>query len=370
MVHKVIYYGGTISRLRGAFTAGSFLLLYLGAELALVAPRTHLRVTAPAEHRSSFALDCYPTNPRGYFDVDLRDALTRKRYEELGVPGITDLASQAPYCVELRYNAEGFRDRPPPPRRANIRRVIVVGDSLTEGQGVRASDLYARVLEEELNAAGREEWEVLNLGRRGENFPALADSLERAMGLDPDLVVYGMTLNDCELSPSFRARHPLLSDRLRGHARADAPASRRPFGLRTVSFLPRQWEMFRVNWGMASWYRGLYGAPNDDGWSTKAHLQDIDRRLRNQGARLLIAVWPVLVSLGGGYPLGQVHETIRAFCGGADIPCLDLLPALQGRSSVTLWVHPVDTHPNERAHRLVTDQLAPVVRHLIADGPR
>jgi lysophospholipase L1-like esterase len=357
--------------LRGAYITGSLLLLYLGAELALVTPRTHLRAVAPGEHRSSVALDCYPTNPRGYFDLDLREPLTRKRYEQLGVPGLNDLAAQAPFCVELRYNSEGFRDRIPAPRRTSIRRVVVVGDSFTEGQGVRGSDVYPRVLEAQLNATGKDGWEVLNFGRRGADFPGLAGMFEQALGLEPDVVVYGMALNDCELSPSFRARQPLLSERLRGHARPDAPASRRPFGLRSIAFLPRQWEMFRVNWGMAEWYRHLYGQQNRDGWRrTQAILQETDLRLRSRGAHFLISVWPVLVSLGGGYPLEQVHEAIEAFCRGAGIACLDLLPALQGRSSVSLWVHPVDTHPNELAHRLAAADLARAVRHLIEEGHR
>jgi hypothetical protein len=249
--------------------------------------------------------------------------------------------------------------------------VVVVGDSLTEGQGVRGSDVYPRVLEAQLNAPGKDGWEVLNFGRRGADFPGLAGIFEQALGLDPDVVVYGMTLNDCELSPSFRARHPLLAERLRGHARADAPASRRPFGLRSITFLPRQWETFRVRWGMTEWYRDLYGQANRDGWQrTQASLQEMYHRSRSRGTHFLIAVWPVLVSLGGGYPLEHVHEAITAFCHGAGIACLDLLPALEGRSSVSLWVHPVDTYPNELAHRLAAANLAPAVRHLIEDGHR
>ena len=357
--------------MRGAYISGSLLSLFLVAELGPFAPWTHLRALGSHAHGSAVGLDCYPTNPRGYFDLDLREPLRRKRYEELGVPGLDDLASQAPFCVELRYNSAGLRDRIPAPRRTNVRRVIVVGDSFTEGQGVRESDVYSRLLEAQLNGGGKDSWEVLNFGRRGADIPGLAGIFEQALGLDPDVVVYGMVLNDCEQSPNFRAQHPLLSQRLRGHARADAPPSRRPFGLRSISFVTRQWEMFRVNWGMAEWYRDLYGQPNREGWRrTQAILQEMDLRLQRGGAHFLIAVWPVLVSLGGGYPLEQVHEAITAFCRSAGIACVDLLPALKGRSSASLWVHPVDTHPNELAHRLATANLAPAVRHLIEVGHR
>jgi hypothetical protein len=179
-----------------------------------------------------------------------------------------------------------------------------------------------------------------------------------------------MMLNDCELSASFRARHPLLSERLRGVGRADAPASLRPFGLRTVSFVPRQWEMFRVNWGLATWYRESYGEPNLEGWRrTQARIQGMQSRLRATGGQFLVALWPVLNNLGGGYPLRRVHETVGDFCHEAGIAWLDLLPVLEGHSSVALWVHPVDTHPNQHAHRLVANELALAVRRLIKDGP-
>lgn len=215
---------------------------------------------------SAAGLDCYPSNPRGYFDLDLRDPAVRQRFAALGASRINGLASHAPYCVELRYNSQGLRDRALAARRPNVRRVIVVGDSFTEGQGVKEPDVYPRVLEAELNAGVAERWEVLNFGRHGADLPASYEDFVELLAYDPDVVVYGMTLNDCELSPTFRAQHPLMSDRLRGRGRTDAPASLRPFGLRTIFFVPQQWEMFRVNWEMTTWYRGLYGGPNHEGW--------------------------------------------------------------------------------------------------------
>jgi lysophospholipase L1-like esterase len=348
----------------------SLVLTYLTAELMLgVVPWSHFRVRTP-DGPPSVGLDCYPTNPRNYFDLDLRDLVVRKRFEALGLPGVDALVSQAPHCVELRYNSLGLRDRTPAPRRPNVRRVIVVGDPFAEGQGVKEEDVYPRLLEEELNARGAERWEVLNFGRSGADFPELEDSFEQLLSFDPDVVVYGMMLNDCELSASFRAQHPLLSERLRGVGRADAPASLQPFGLRTVSFVPQQWEMFRVNWGTAPWYRELYGEPNLEGWRrTQAQIQRMQRRLLERGGRFLVALWPVLNSLAGGYPLRRVHETVGEFCQQAGIAWLDLLPVLEGHSSVALWVHPVDTHPNERAHRLVADELALAVQRLVKDGP-
>ena len=59
------------------------------------------------------------------------------------------------------------------------------------------------------------------------------------------------------------------------------------------------------------------------------------------------------------------HRTIERFCLEAGIPVFDLRAVLGSRPTESLWVHPVDRHPNDVAHRLVGESLAPVVRDLL-----
>ena len=59
------------------------------------------------------------------------------------------------------------------------------------------------------------------------------------------------------------------------------------------------------------------------------------------------------------------HETIARFCLKEGIAHHDLLPVFRGQPSASFWVHPVDRHPNEKAHRLAAEALAPVVRDLL-----
>src|SRR6185503_9778756 len=80
-------------------------------------------------------LDCYPTNPRGYFDLDLRDEKTRERYRWMAPVRLDAVARRAPWAVEFRYNALRFRDVELGPKPPGVRRVMVLGDSFTEGQG-------------------------------------------------------------------------------------------------------------------------------------------------------------------------------------------------------------------------------------------
>lgn len=90
------------------------------------------------------------------------------------------------------------------PKRADTFRVMVVGDSLTYGQGVSAEATYCSLLEKELSAKYR--IEVLNLGRCGDQSEDILRTVKNYLPkLQPDLVIYGVCLND--LLHSGRAQY-------------------------------------------------------------------------------------------------------------------------------------------------------------------
>jgi lysophospholipase L1-like esterase len=98
--------------------------------------------------------------------------------------------------IVLRINSDGFRDDPFPPGSAERRRIIVLGDSVVFGSGVWEEERFTELLQdhEAVQSAGIE---VLNLGVNAYSF---GHYLELArldfMGLEPDLVIVGFTLND------------------------------------------------------------------------------------------------------------------------------------------------------------------------------
>jgi lysophospholipase L1-like esterase len=314
-------------------------------------------------------LDCYPSNPRGYFDLDLRDPATLARFSGARVRRVETCMEEAPYAVELRYNRLQFRSPEPRPRRAGVWRVAVLGDSFTEGQGVKQDDIYPRVLEQFLSAREPGGWEVLNFGRRGTDFPRLLENFEQLLTHDPDLVVYALMLNDPEQSEAFRARHAYVNERVMGRDRRAPEVKWGLFPLRLAAWIQHRWEELRQARATTQWYHELYGEPNREGWErTQADIRDMDRRVRSRGGRFLLVTWPVLADLDGDYPFQEIHDNITRFARAAGIAHLDLLPVLRGRSDASLWVHAVDRHPNEVAHRLAAASLAPVVHALARDG--
>jgi lysophospholipase L1-like esterase len=310
-------------------------------------------------------LDCYPENPRGYFDIDLRDPRSRARYGHLRGRKFEAVAARAPYAVESRYNSLRFRDVEFRPKRPGIRRVMVLGDSFTEGQGVKEQDTYARVMERLLEAAHPGRFEVLNCGRRGDDFPALYDAFRDVLRHDPDIVVYGMVLNDAYQSDGFRARHALVNDLIMDRGWSilgkPQPATRRLDSLLLASVQDRL-ETRRTTLETTRWYRDMYGEPNREGWErTATYLRAMNRRVRARGGRLLVASWPLLVNLEGEDPFADAAAMVARLCVAEGIPRHDLRPALRGHPTSSLWVHALDMHPNEIAHRLAAESLAPVV---------
>jgi lysophospholipase L1-like esterase len=363
---------GLLGRL--ALAGATALLVALAAEGALRALSwTPERHRAPAHVYAAgqrLMLDCFPTNPRGYFDVDLRDPAVRARYEGQGLPRLGAVARRAPFAVEVRLNALRFRDDELAAKPPGVTRIMVLGDSFTQGQGVREADTAPRRLERLLNAGPpgvARRFEVRNCARRATDFPELYRNFEAILAFDPDVVVHAMVLNDAERSPAFEARQRYLNDWIVDQARWAEPTEA-GFGFldsRLLAFAGEGLRRWRVGRESTRWYRDMYGPANAEGWArTQGYLREMDRRMRARGGRFVVALWPLLVGLDRGYPFEDVHRTLDRFFQEAGIAHHDLLPVLRGRRPADLWVYPVDMHPNEEANRLAAESLAPVVRAL------
>jgi hypothetical protein len=132
-----------------------------------------------------------------------------------------------------------------------------------------------------------------------------------------------------------------------------------------LGFVFERLERRRLDQEALRWYSQMYAEPNREGWErTQAHLREMHRRMQERGGRLLVADWPVLAVGDARGRLAPAHQAIARACAAAGIPHYDLRGPLSAADPSSLWVHPLDQHPNEVAHRLAAESLAPVVRAL------
>jgi hypothetical protein len=352
---------GRVARLRGP------VLACLSAVLTLATLEAGTRLMGGFPRASymelegeSIRLDCYPTNPRQYFPIDLRQPSALGEYEALLKAKLGQVATRAPFAVESRFNRRGFREREvgaPAPGRI---RIAAVGDSFTEGQGVRVEHTYSRRLQGHLDAAWPGAYEVLNFGQSGEDFPQILRTFQRVLTYEPRIVVYGMVLNDCERSAEFEARQEYLNDWILDRTGARAPRWWGRSGL--AAFVAARIENGRIARETTRWYLDMYGAVNAPGWRrTRAEIVAMSAEMKARGGALILMVWPLLVGLDDAYPFREPHREIGAFCRGAGIRHLDLLDVLERRAPESLWVHDLDMHPNEHAHAMAAEALARVL---------
>lgn len=363
--------GGRARLGRAALIVLSTLVALLGAEVALralgVRPERFAQTIAIEREDKRVALDLYPDDPRGYFPVDLRDERERARWEAEGL-ALGEAWRRAPHGVPLRFSRELCRGGDVGARREGAARVIAIGDSFTEGQGVREEDTFVARLGRALGGEGAVE--VIGCGRRGADFPAISELFERHLALEPDVVVYAMVLNDPERSEAFHARQRFVDDwivdRRRMVSEGDgAPPSWQPW---LFALIDDRLEGMRIGAETTRWYQEMVEAPNAEGWArTIERVAEMDEAMRARGGALVVALWPLFVALDGAYPFARAHETIARALEARGIRFVDTLPAFRGRDPRALWAHPADRHPNDEAHAIFAHAIEPTVRSALRD---
>ena len=252
------------------------------------------------------------------------------------------------FGVPVQVNALGMRgpdvaSRPAP----GVRRVLLLGDSVVFGQGIRG-DTLSELLARDLNMAGDQRWEVLNAGVPGYNLLAEAAALEdRWLAVAPDVVVVGISLNDFGPTPRFSPlnlltleEHTSLVERsellvllrwLIGWSRGTLPilALKDAEGTAAKRGAPTAADPAAA--GLIDLARqihlGFYRAPEPTGM---ARLRDGLLALRQITAKarlpLLAAIFPESYQVGVPEPDLTPQRVLRSLCDEVGVRCLDLQP--------------------------------------------
>jgi lysophospholipase L1-like esterase len=262
--------------------------------------------------------------------------------------------------ITYRYNSAGFRDveheiaKPP-----GTRRIVVVGDSVTEGIWVDWESTFTGVLQSRL----RGEYEVVAVAQSGLNTPQEIHLLEQdGLRYSPDLVVINFVLNDCDFYTRFAAAQQFVQKRdstvgLFFDMPIDPRVKRALKSSALVYFVKQRGEelMGRL--------RGV-----DEGdyferiWNTDANrakvttgFDRLSELSQQHGFGVVVIIWP-LVTRYDRYAYESIHNWVREAAEQRGLPVLDLLPRFRTIPFRDLQVTAEDNvHPNARGHRIAAD---------------
>lgn len=242
-------------------------------------------------------------------------------------------------------------------------RIGITGDSVTMGSGVEERDTYVVQLEQMLATSHPEDpesrrFEVLNLGLSGVNAQA---AMQRLTQLDRDyhldIVVYGFTPNDIE-GPHYERTSTALEQLARFN---------RIYELRqSPSYLVRS-----VGPSLRSVVERIRGSPGSligeiahNYFENPPAAADFERALdvfaeaarARRGCGLVFLHTP-LSELGWLSPWGPVSEHVERLARDRGLAVIETFPSFAGRDEPSLWVGPMDPHPNALGHRLLAEAL-------------
>src|SRR5512139_1639636 len=271
-------------------------------------------------------------------------------------------------------NALGLRGGPiEAARLPGVGRVIVLGDSFTYGDGVRANEALPAQLELQLNQKGNARYEVLNFGVPGYNTAQEFAYLQEAgLALHPDLVIVAFNLSDADFSP---LRNQSRSHVMLVHAKEFLKAHVGFYDFARLQFRGMQEWSFRNDPATAVWPEmypirlAARGEPSR-GWDQcRAALQGIAQTCRRAGIPVVMVFWPVLERLSD-YPYRSEHTFVTTQAKALGIPVLDLLPVFAGADPRALTVSARNPHPNAAAHRAAAIAVAAFLQAPSGQAPR
>ncbi len=257
-------------------------------------------------------------------------------------------------------NADGFRDGPfDRPKTPGVRRILVLGDSFTFGDGIAdPRDRWPEVMERALAEKGMR-IEVFNAGIPGTNTAWQLDLLRtRGWRWSPDRIVVGFVPNDPEPPGANREAIPArLNPPLLPIGAADTFLTRSSYAYawlrgRKNALL----ERFGLKETYADYVASLY-RPGPDWDRFVAAARGLAAEAQERGVPLTVAVFPLFHGLEADPFREELDRVVDLFAReGAQI--VDLREAYRGIPTSELWIAPGDAHPNERAHRLAGEAVA------------
>ena len=259
--------------------------------------------------------------------------------------------------VVSHYNSAGFRDREHDTAKpVGITRIVVVGDSVTEGNGVGQDALFVSHIQALLGS----KYEIINLGMSGLNTPQEIHLLGvEGVKYEPDVVVVNFVLNDCDFFSKYQGAERFQIEKdskigLFGDMVID-PQFKRWLKSSALIYLVKGRVEHLLGLVMGKEEKNYYAALWDNPECRKRVSSGFDtlQKLQQQHRFAVhILLWPLLVDYKH-YEFSFIHEWVTQMAEQRGFKVLDLLLVYSSKWYRDLQVTAEDNvHPNGDGHKL------------------
>ena len=242
-------------------------------------------------------------------------------------------------------NSDGFRGRDySVDKPKGVYRIVVLGDSFTEGPGVNDNETFSYYLEQMLNALNisGKKFEVLNLGVGGYNTLQEVERL-RVKGLkyNPNLVIIAHHASDVEnISEIEKNMNEMYNSYINGTANI------------TNNTFYDILAYFR-NKAFKNFYKEIENMPFDQVFeNVRQPMEDLYNLSLQENFSLMITHFP-----NGVYMEREQAEKLSKFSDEKGICYLDFIEAYEDKNLYSQIVAPNDAHPNPYAHEVFADYI-------------
>lgn len=243
-----------------------------------------------------------------------------------------------------------------------VKRIVVLGDSLTFGDGVKAVETYPYKLQQKLRARLEGKFQVINLGIMGINTDQEAMILVDqnpyfrypALFFEPDLLILTFCVNDIELMPDPKPRPETII-----------------FPQSVHKFLDRHYRLYyflhlKVNQlfsilGLQQTYteylQNIYASDTKEWRLFQKYLTFIIQVAHQENITMLLVIFPALHDLDESHPYLDLYHHVSEIGKANDIEVLDLFPHFQGNDAASLRVSILNGHPNAEAYEIAAEAI-------------
>ena len=253
----------------------------------------------------------------------------------------------------VEFNNYFFRDKNfDQNKQAGVIRIGVLGDSITQGDGIKdVGDRFSNLLEKKLLQAGYKV-EVYNLGKAGYDTEGEIETYNRVQNLNFDIIIWQYFINDIQPKDTSTGSPIIIKN------------SRRAKILEFIS--KYSYLLDYMYWRYSTVYdKTVLALRNADitQYTDQERLQkhqkeitDFIASLRSDNKKIIVVMFPSIAFLGADYPT-FTNDIMHKIFSDNQVETIDLWEDLKDQDPKKLRASRFDTHPNETVHALAAQKL-------------